>query len=248
MKELGLMGHIVCGFPSYQKSLECAEGIILGGAEFLEVQFPFSDSNADGISIQRACEWAIKNNFKIEDGFNLINSLSKKVKIIAMTYANIIFGYGINSFLNKIKQAGAWGIIVPDLPLGEDEGLRNTARNVGIEVIELITPNMSLNRMKEIIAQSPCELLYVVARMGITGKFTHINENTKLYLHQVRTNTNKRLAVGFGIKTHAQVQSLLGLADLIVAGSYFVQEIEKNPDILSLKKSTQILLNGTYSP
>ncbi len=102
MKEVTLMGHIIAGYPNFQKSLEAALGIALGGASFLEVQFPFSDPNADGEVIRNACEESLKSGFNTDLGFTLLQTLHTKLlenhcktKLLIMTYANILFAYGI---------------------------------------------------------------------------------------------------------------------------------------------------------
>ena len=102
MKQIALMGHIVAGFPNFDASLEAAFGIALGGAEYLEVQFPFSDPNADGIAIANACEVALKNGFNTDLGFEFLAQLqcklaqnNLKTKLLIMTYGNILFCYGV---------------------------------------------------------------------------------------------------------------------------------------------------------
>ncbi len=238
-----LMGHIIANFPNYELSLKAAKGIILGGAEFLEIQIPFSDSNADGVIIQEACEEVLKNDFQIQDAFKLVKKLNLESKIILMTYANIIYQYGIELFVLEAKKAGSYGLIIPDLPLGEDEGLREIAKKYNLFIIELITPNMPETRIKKIIHQTPCDILYVVARSGITGDKTVINQNLIEYLKKLKKLTNKRLAVGFGIQSHKQVHMLKNYADIIVAGSYFVTKIKKNSSIETLKTHTEMLMN-----
>lgn len=237
-----LMGHIIANFPNHELSLRAAKGIILGGAEFLEIQIPFSDSNADGVVIQEACQDVLEGDFQLHDAFKLVRDLNSHGKIILMTYANIIFKYGIEKFILEAKNAGSYGLIIPDLPLGEDEGLRESAKKHDIFIIELITPNMPEERMREIIHQTPCEILYIVARSGITGDKTAIDQNILDYLKKLKELTNKRLAIGFGIQSYEQVSILKDYADIIVAGSYFVTEIKKDPSTEALKLSTERLM------
>ncbi|CBG39836.1 tryptophan synthase subunit alpha [Helicobacter mustelae] len=241
---IALMGHIIGGYPSQAQSIESALGIIEGGAQYLEVQFPFSDPSADGEIIEHACNLALQNGFKVQQGFEIIEALSKKAQILIMTYANIIFRYGIEGFLKQAKRSGAKALIIPDLPLHQDEGLRAHAKKMGIFVIELITPNMSDARMKEITQQSNCPYLYAVARLGITGSKTTIDDALERYIARIRKNSNQKIALGFGIQTHEQIEQIKDSVDIIVAGSYFVRQIKQNPTKQALYLHTKKLLEG----
>ena len=135
MKQIALMGHIVAGFPNFDASLEAAFGIALGGAEYLEVQFPFSDPNADGIAIANACEVALKNGFNTDLGFEFLVQLQRKLaqnnlktKLLIMTYGNILFCYGVKKFLQKARERGIYGLIVADLSWHNDEKLFKKAK------------------------------------------------------------------------------------------------------------------------
>lgn len=235
-----LMGHIVACFPDMQTSLESARGIIAGGAEFLEVQFPFSDPNADGVIIQNACDKALANGFSIQDGFAMVESLHNDAKIIIVTYANIVYKYGIESFVRKAKNSGAWGIIVPDLLFDNDEHLYQYTQQYHINFIHLITPNTPKERMKHIIAHSS-EIVYIVARRGITGQTTDIDSALREYLRDIKDICHKDIALGFGINSKEQITKLDGLADIIVIGSHFVQIIAS----LDTKDAFQTLQTAT---
>lgn len=258
MANIALMGHIVAGFPSFAQSLDCALGIARGGAEYLEVQFPFSDPSADGIAIANACETALKNGFNTDVGFHFIAKLQEKLrecncatKLILMTYANILFCYGIKAFLLKAKEMGVWGLIVPDLSLQNDENLFKYSKKLGLENIALIAPFTTQKRIKEIHKASG-KILYVVARNGITGDTTHINQELLDYIHFVKSHCTKPIALGFGIQHREQIQSLRGIVPIVVVGSAFVRHIaelcQNTQDSTTLRDSlcsfTQHLLGG----
>ncbi|MDO7252940.1 tryptophan synthase subunit alpha [Helicobacter cappadocius] len=240
-----LMGHIVAGYPTKEMSVQAGFGICKGGAKYLEVQFPFSDPNADGTIIESACVEALKNGFKIEDGFDIIKNLSENTssEILIVTYANIVYSYGIKNFVKRAKQCGAKGIIVPDLPFEEDEGLRKFALEEEIKVIELIAPGITPERIKK-LSKTPSDFVYVVARTGITGKKTHINQDLFEWIEFVRSNCNKKIALGFGINSNSQIKALQGKVDIVVVGSYFVQKItshKKNIQSFLQKYATDLL-------
>ena len=230
-QDIALMGHIVAGFPSFHQSLNAALGIALGGAKYLEVQFPFSDPTADGVAIAHACETSLKNGFNTDLGFHFLMQLQEKLaahschtKLLIMTYGNILFCYGMRKFLKKAKQAGVWGLIVPDLSLQNDENLFQDSKKLGINNIALIAPFTDSKRMKVLNAISG-EILYVIARNGITGDTTTINQDLLDYIHLVKHNCNKPIALGFGIQTQEQIQSLRGIVPIAVVGSAFVRHI-----------------------
>lgn len=242
MNTITLMGHIVAGFPDKEKSLQAGLGIIEGGAKYLEVQFPFSDPSADGVIIEEACNLALQNGFKIQDGFEIVKKLSPKVEILIMTYANIIFNYGVENFIKTAKDNGAKGLIIPDLPIHQDENLRKIAKKFNLYIVELITPNTAPQRMQFLSQQSNCDFIYAVARTGTTGSKTTINEELIQYLSLIKKNCDKKIALGFGIQSYEQIKQIQDKIDIIVAGSYFVKQIKLDSSLTTLKNHTLKLL------
>ena len=138
-------------------------GICKGGATFLEVQFPFSDPNADGPTIENASYQALNAGFTVNDGFNLVQKLvtNSNTAIIIMTYANIIFKVGVASFVKRAFEAGATAFIVPDLPLGSDEGLREECARYTMGVINInFAPGSSAERFVKLVTTLFGLLLY----------------------------------------------------------------------------------------
>lgn len=255
-QDIALMGHIVAGFPNFSQSLDSAVGIAIGGAEYLEIQFPFSDPNADGVAIANACEISLKNGFNTDLGFQFIAKLQEKLKmhnchtkLIIMTYGNILFCYGIERFLQKAKENGIWGLIVPDLSLQNDENLFACSKQFGLQNIALIAPFTDPKRMQE-LNEASGEILYVVARNGITGDATNIDKNLLNYIALVKDHCNKPIALGFGIQSKEQINNLRGIVPIAVVGSAFVRHITKlcqstqdsKTITQSLKEFTQNLL------
>ena len=233
MKQIALMGHIVAGFPNFDASLEAAFGIALGGAEYLEVQFPFSDPNADGIAIANACEVALKNGFNTDLGFEFLAQLqcklaqnNLKTKLLIMTYGNILFCYGVKKFFFFFLERGIYWLIVPDLSLHNDEKLFKKAKKMGLENIALIAPLTKPKRMKK-LSKASGAFVYVVARNGITGDTTRIDESLLDYIELVKKHCKKPLALGFGIQSKEQIDALRGIVPIAIVGSAFVRHINK---------------------
>ena len=229
------MSHLIAGFPNLAESARVAQGLVDGGSEFLEIQFPYSDPTADGAAIQAACESALKSGFRVDDGFRLVAEMSKSIDrpIFIMSYAGLAIARGIERFLSEAKKSGAAGVIIPDLMPGYDEGLFETGAKYGLAVVPVIAPSVTDVRLEEILAiESP--FLYAAIRTGITGKRSAIDSSVVDFLLRVK-RPGTTLIAGFGISDADQAQNLQAYADVLVVGSAFVRTvadgIESNSDI-----------------
>lgn len=218
-----IMAHIVAGFPDYDKSMAAAEGLVEGGAAYLEVQFPFSDPSADGPLIQQACTQALENGFKTSEGFDLVSSLTKgrDIPVYIMSYASIVYAAGIEEFCLKSKKAGAAGLIIPDLPFDYDEDLYKRALKHGLDCVPVIAPSTSQQRIDEISELRPA-YIYTALRSGITGKMTTLGHESLEYLDALK-KTGAKIIAGFGIQTAEQVKALAPHVHAMAVGSAFVQ-------------------------
>lgn len=251
-QKLELMGHVVAGYPNKQACLCAATGILRGGAKYLEVQFPFSDGNADGTLIQNASDYSLQHGFLPQHGFTIIETLVRNTgrHILAMTYANIVLQYGVQEFVLELKRCGAYGVIIPDFGFGEEDfGMRSLCEEHGLYFIELIAPLTPHKRIKEIARSTHAPFLYVVARAGLTGQQTIINREVLEYVEDVAeicSLEEKEIMVGFGINHASQLALLQHKVYGVVAGSYFVDIINQNiasDDLMAiLQDSTQKLL------
>ncbi len=226
--KIGFMGHFIAGYPDIPASLKAAKGICRAGIEFLEVQFPFSDPTADGPAIEGACYKSLENGFTVEKGFEITRKLvaTTDAAIIVMTYANIVFRYGVNLFISKVKDVGASGIIIADLPPECDEGIIELCAQNDLRIIQICAPGASAERIRQ-LSEKGSGFLYTVMRRGITGRKTDISEETTDWLKKVRSNSILPIAAAFGIQSKEQIELLKTKADIAVCGSYFVKKIEE---------------------
>ena len=218
-----IMAHVVCGYPDQKRSQAAAEALVAGGAQLLELQFPFSDPVADGAMIQEANAAALAAGFRVQDGFRQVGSLraALDVEIYIMTYAAIPCAVGVERFVERAAASGAAGLIVPDLPPDNDEGLAAACKRVGIEAVPVTVADAQPERLA-LACRSASSALYVALRRGITGDPTHIAAQTLETLQRLARG-GTRIWAGFGVHSREQVMALSRAVDAVVVGSHFTR-------------------------
>lgn len=228
---IGLMTHVVVGYPDLETTERVVKTMAENGADFVELQIPFSDPLADGPTIMKASEESLRNGTRVKDAFELMGRLSGKVEIplLFMSYFNIVFKYGVERFCRDAKAAGASGLIVPDIPLeeeGEERFIENAEKN-GLYSIRVISPASTEERLKKNAAAAK-GFVYCMARQGITGAKKELDRDLTGYLKRVRNVFEVPLAVGFGISKKEHVEALRGYADVAIVGSAVIDLIGKS--------------------
>ncbi|MFW6330015.1 MAG: tryptophan synthase subunit alpha, partial [Alkalispirochaetaceae bacterium] len=182
-----LMAHMVAGYPDMERSFEVARALSDGGADYIEVQFPFSDPSADGPAIQGACSAALEAGFSVAAGFELLRRirLSLKPELFLMSYASPVFARGVERFVSMAAEEGITGLIVPDLPFDHDEGLYTAARVRNLAAVPVAVVTLPDRRIEEILALEPA-YLYASLRRGITGSRTDIGEENLRFLDRFK--------------------------------------------------------------
>ena len=248
-----LMTHVVLGYPSLAESIQTVEAMSKAGAAVIELQIPFSDPMADGPTIMRANEIAINNGVTPVDCVKAMAELSSRIEtpLLFMSYCNLVFGYkqkGFEQFCLEASEAGAAGLIVPDVPLEEtDDGYWNISRQYDLCPISLVSPVTEEKRLDS-ICQDAQGFIYCVATTGTTGVRENIPAELPQYLAKVGKHSDLPLAVGFGISSAEQVQALSGHADMAIVGSAMIQEIESNKSknlSTVVQEFTRQLVTGT---
>lgn len=229
MQKIKLMAHLVAGYPTDELSLTAARALIAGGADILEIQLPFSDPSADGPAIQTACTEVLSRGYKTADGLRFISQIHAEypdVPIYIMSYGSLIYTPGVASFCKRAAECGVKGMIIPDLPFDNDEGLTAACRENGMINIPVAAPSMSTERLSK-LANAGFPYIYAALRTGITGTDTHIDESTLSFISKVSAGGSKVYG-GFGISNGEQARALSSSVDAIVAGSAFVRIISAN--------------------
>lgn len=228
---LGLMTHLVVGYPSLEVTESLVKVMENSGVDFIELQIPFSDPLADGPTIMRACEKALENGVKVKDAFDLANKLTKQIKIVLlfMAYYNTVFKYGTEQFCLDAKRVGISGLIIPDIPIEEEhqEHFIKYCKEVGLKNIRVISPASTEERLKK-NAQVADGFIYCTARQGITGTEKALDPNVAKYLNTVKKYFKIPIAVGFGISNKEHITALRGYTDIIVTGSAIIEVINKS--------------------
>jgi len=168
----------------------------------------------------------LEAGFTVNQGFQFvreIRQLSAGVPVFIMTYANIAFVNGIVPFLEKAKEAGAAGVIIPDLPPDSDENLFAAGKALGLQVVPVIAPSISDQRL-QLITEKKVEYLYAALRKGITGRKTEIDSGNIAFIKRISAE-NRKILGGFGITDHDQVKQLSSCVHAAVVGSAFVKVI-----------------------
>ena len=231
-KEKALVSYIMVGYPSESATLSAIRGLVKGGADIIELGFPFSDPIADGPVIQKASTGSLNNGIKIEKFFKLVKKIRRETNIplILMTYTNILYKQGYQKFIKNAKNAGIDGLILPDMAIEESKVYLLAAKKQKMDTIFLVSPNTQKNRLSK-IAKATSGFLYMVAVFGTTGIQTKIHQYTIDALKSTKRRVkNVPIGVGFGISNEKDVKKYVSVgADAVIVGSANIKIMETTP-------------------
>jgi tryptophan synthase alpha chain len=216
-----LMPYLTLGYPTPEQSLALIEVAVAGGADLLELGVPFSDPLADGPVIQRATHVALQQGMTVARCLEMARELRHRgitQPFIFMGYYNPILAYGERAFCRACRDVGVDGLIVPDLPPGEGEMLRDACRQQELALVYLLAPTSTPDRVRLVTERSRC-FVYLVSITGVTGPREHLPPDLTAFVERVRAVTDKPLAVGFGISSGEQASRVAAVADGVIVGS-----------------------------
>jgi tryptophan synthase alpha chain len=233
----GFIPFIMAGDPNLLTTELLLVELATAGADIIELGVPFSDPVADGKVIQRASERALRKSVTVSDALRCISNAKQHVDvpIVLFSYLNPILKFGEDRLLNEAKQAGVDAVLVTDLILEEADGWFETFRDDGMDLILLVAPTTSDERLAR-IAQQAGGFIYAVSRAGITGARNEMPRDAEPLVRRLRAVSDLPIAVGFGISTAEQVGEVWRFADAAVIGSVIVNQIEKltdSPDLVN---------------
>ena len=227
-RELGIVAYITAGDPTLNATRVFVLALAEAGADVVELGVPFSDPLADGPTIQRASERALKSGTTLAGVLALVRQIreSSQVPLVLFSYFNPILQMGLEKFAAAAAEAGADGVLVTDLTPEESAEYRQILQAHHLDTIFLAAPTSTDERLVKIAACSS-GFLYVISRTGVTGAKDALPDDLPALLRRARSFTKLPIAVGFGISLPGHVSVLGGLADAAVVGSALVSEIEK---------------------
>jgi len=225
--------YIMAGDPDIQRTRELVKILEDCGADIIELGVPFSDPLADGPTIQAAAQRALDNGTTLHTVIDLVSSLrnATQIPIILMTYYNPVFKYGDERFVEDASSAGVDGIIVPDLPPDEAEGLMQLSRKKPFDTIFLLAPTSTEERIQKVCHASR-GFIYYVSITGITGTKLSLDPSIGSHIAHIRSVSDTPIAVGFGISTPEEASMVARFADGVIVGSAIVKRIKDTDEDL----------------
>jgi tryptophan synthase alpha chain len=233
--ERALVAYLMAGDPSLAETRRLVVEAERRGADVIELGVPFSDPLADGPVVQRAGTRALAAGTSLARVLETVATLRAQVRlpIALMTYYNPVLAFGLKSFARTAADAGADGVIVPDLPWEESEPLRAEAEPAGLDVVQFVAPTSTPARVKT-IARAARGFIYLVSLTGVTGERRELPRELDAQIRTLRLVTTKPVCVGFGVSTPEQVGAVGQLADGVVVGSAIVRKIEDHTGTATL--------------
>lgn len=218
---------VIAGDPDMETSVQIALELARSGADILELGVPFSDPIADGPTIQASSQRALRHRISVGDVLQIARSirLYSDVPIVLFSYFNPILSYGLGRLAEDAANAGVDGLLLTDVVDDEAANLSRSIAARGIDLISLIAPSTSDERLER-ISDYAKGFIYAVARAGVTGVTGGSSREAEKLVRRARKFTNLPVVVGFGISTPAHVEHVWSFADGAVVGSAIVREIE----------------------
>ncbi len=233
---------IVAGDPTPELTIEFALRLQEAGADVLELGIPYSDPLADGPTIQRAAQRALKNEMSLTKAIELVPEMRQaglQIPVVIFTYYNPVMQLGYDQFFELLDANGAEGVLIPDLPFEESEDIRKLASERNVEFISLVAPN-SDKRIKQ-IAEHANGFLYCVSTLGVTGERNEMSSDVITFIKKVKEHSSVPVAVGFGISTNEHVNLVREHADGVIIGSKIIRLIEEELEAFENEKTADAL-------
>jgi tryptophan synthase alpha chain len=234
--ERALIPYFTAGDPSLGLTRRLVIEAAKRGADIIELGIPFSDPLADGPVVQRATQRALAAGVTLPRVLELVREMRGEVTapLVFLSYYNPILAFGLKAFCRTAVEAGVDGVIVADLPPEEAGPLHVEAEAAGLELIHLVAPTSTPDRMRK-IAKATGSFIYMVSLTGVTGTRAELPPDLVQHLRALRGITTKPICVGFGISGPEQAAAVARLADGVIVGSAIVKLVERyggSPELL----------------
>jgi tryptophan synthase alpha chain len=227
--EPALVAFLTAGYPSAGRFREDLAAVA-AGADVVEIGVPFTDPMADGMTIQRSSQAALKQGVSLRWILAELAAMQRPAApLVLMSYLNPLLQYGYARLAADAAAAGVCGFIVPDLPFDEGDELRAALGEAGVALIQMVTPVTTPQRLAQVCAASD-GFVYAVTMTGTTGRNVAVPDSVVQYLDTVRRASPVPVCAGFGIRSRDQVERLRGHVEGVVVGSALVEVLERGED------------------
>ena len=229
-RSAALMPYLMGGFPDVERSRAVGLAYADGGADLCELGVPYSDPLADGPVIQAAGTRALASGATLDGVLSVCETLSARMPVVVMLYANVVYARGIERFAAQLRDTGASGVIVPDLPLEEAPAVLEACDDAGLALVPLVAPTTPVERLERIGARAR-GFLYTVSVTGTTGERAALADQFEAIVSRAKAHTEAPVALGFGIATpeHARQAAEAG-ADGVIVDSRLVRAAAEHAD------------------
>lgn len=247
--EKGLIAYVMAGYPDPDSTVSAVRGLVEGGADVIELGFPFSDPLADGATIQEAATISLDGGTTPESYYSMVGRIRSftDVPLIMMTYANVAYRRGYGTFARGAVESGIDGFILPDMPVDESDEYRREVLAAGADTVFLASPNTTAARAAGIIAAST-GFLYLVAVYGTTGASIGVQEYAVRSLKRMKhISGDLPVGIGFGVSGPEDVRRYAEAgADAVIVGSAFLRIMKDSGDVRAdIRAFTKSLKAGT---
>jgi tryptophan synthase alpha chain len=227
---IALMPYLAIGYPDVETTVVLAGELARAGADLFELGVPYSDPLADGPTVQRATQVALRNGVTPEVCLDTAAAIRRQTDtpILFLSYYNPIARFGNQAFCRAAARAGVDGLIVPDLPPEEAAELQAEARASGLDLVFLVAPTSTDERL-ETVGRASSGFVYCVSLAGVTGARSDLAVGLPEYLARVRRHTDLPLVVGFGITRPDHVREVARHADGAIVGSALIDRLDQLP-------------------
>ena len=234
--EPALVAFMTAGFPQIDKFAEHLHAVA-SVADVVEIGVPFTDPMADGMTIQRSSQAALKQGVSLKWILGELATMQRpEAPLVLMSYLNPLLQYGYARLAQDAAAAGVCGFIVPDLPFDEGDEFRAALVKEGVALVQMVTPVTTPERLARVCAASE-GFVYAVTMTGTTGKSVTVPDEVLQYLARVKAVSPVPVCAGFGIRSAEQVERLRGHVEGVVVGSALVEVLERGEDAATWLRS-----------
>ncbi|MGD0089413.1 MAG: tryptophan synthase subunit alpha [Planctomycetota bacterium] len=226
-RRVAFIPFFAAGDPDLDTTRGLLQAAASGGADIIELGVPFSDPIADGPVIQAAFYRALEHGFQVAHVFDLAGRLRRTgfaTPLVCMVSFSLVYRRSVRTFLTLCKKAGFDGVIIPDLPVGYEEGAAAIAAELGLDLILLIAPTTTPERC-ELIVQRSRGFIYYISVTGITGARTTLPEDLAANVRGIKQRSGTPVCVGFGISRPEHAAAVAACADGVIVGSALVKGV-----------------------